>query len=120
MKKVELSIQIQKLKTLAKEKGITYEQLSTSADIPIGTIKNIFSGATKNPRLDTVQAIERALRLDSPFTPEEQAAGISSTARMTVTPEEDNLLTLYREIGEKKGSEAQQLAQRLLEQILKA
>ena len=107
-------------KEAKKRNNLTIAEIAKRAELPKGTVQNIFAGYIPNPRIDTVRAIERALGLDSPFTPEEQAAGIFPTARMTVTPEEDDLLTLYREIGEKKGSEAQQLGQRLLEQILKA
>ena len=102
------------------ELGLKNKDIAQRSGIPLSTVEQIMCGKVKSPRLDTVQAIEKALGLDSPFTPEERAAGISFTARVTVTPDEDDLLTLYREIGEKKGSEAQQLAQRLLEQILKA
>ena len=53
-----------KIKNLMKSKGITYEELSTMSNIPLNTLKNIFRGKTQNPRIDTVQAIEKALGLD--------------------------------------------------------
>ena len=68
---------IQSLKTQLKKIGMTYEQLSHESGIPLNTLKNIFSGRTENPRLDTMQAIERALGLAPTFTDEERALGLS-------------------------------------------
>lgn len=45
------------------------------SNIPKRTVDGIFSGKTKNPRIDTMQAIERALGLAPTFTAEEQAQG---------------------------------------------
>jgi transcriptional regulator with XRE-family HTH domain len=53
-----------KIKNLMKNQGITYEDLSVMSNIPLNTLKNIFRGKTQNPRIDTVQAIEKALGLD--------------------------------------------------------
>lgn len=47
-----------------KEHKITYDDLSEKAKIPIGTLKSIFSGRTPNPRIDTMQAIEKALGIN--------------------------------------------------------
>ncbi len=58
---------IQQIKAYLKSNKITYDELSERSGIPIGTLKHIFSGVTKNPRIDTVQSIERALGLaDAP------------------------------------------------------
>lgn len=46
-----------------KEQKITLDILSAKSGIPLNTLKNIFSGRTPTPRIDTVQAIERALGL---------------------------------------------------------
>ena len=35
------------------------------SEIPLNTLKNIFSGKTLNPRIDTVQSIEIALGLEN-------------------------------------------------------
>ena len=57
---------ILELKTILKQRKITYAQLALMSGIPEGTLKNIFSTPDRNPRLDTMQAIEKALGLDSP------------------------------------------------------
>lgn len=66
MERTDLNEKIEFLKTLAKEKNITYDQIASRSNIPISTVKKVFSGITKTPRIDTVQAIERALELDKP------------------------------------------------------
>ena len=48
-----------------KERKITQKQLSDITGVPLQTIKYIFTGRTLYPRIDTVQAIEKALELDN-------------------------------------------------------
>ena len=40
---------------------LTYEELAKKANLPKGSIQNIFAGFVPAPRIDTVEAIERAL-----------------------------------------------------------
>lgn len=54
---------IQDIKTYMKANNITYQELSDRSQIPLNTLKNLFRGKTQNPRIDTMQAIERALGL---------------------------------------------------------
>ena len=49
------------LKKRKKELKFTFEELSQKSGVPIQTLHNIFRGHTVNPRVDTMQAIERAL-----------------------------------------------------------
>lgn len=55
---------IQEIKSYMREKKITQDELSQKSGITIWTIKSIFSGRVKNPRIDTMNAIEKALGLD--------------------------------------------------------
>ena len=57
-------MEIREIKSFLKANKITYEQLSEKSKIPLNTLKNIFSGRTPTPRIDTVQAIKQALGLD--------------------------------------------------------
>ena len=57
-------MEIQEIKAYLKQKKITYEQLSKSSGIALNTLKSIFCGRTPTPRIDTMQAIERALGLE--------------------------------------------------------
>lgn len=70
-------MEIAEIKQYLRARKITYEELSTRSSIPIGTLKSIFSGRTPNPRIDTVQAIERALGL-SEWSAEEKAEGVGN------------------------------------------
>ena len=112
-------IDVAAYKSKKKELGITFEELSKLSGVPVQTLHNIFRGHTTTPRIDTVQAIERALGLESPqWTEEERAQGVTDTVSRKLTAEEDDMLALYVEIGQKKGANAQAMARKILEQIL--
>lgn len=55
---------IEQLKKIMKEKGITQIELAKLSGVPLQTLRYIFSGRTPNPRIDTMQAIEKALGLN--------------------------------------------------------
>lgn len=62
---------IETLKKKKQETKITFDELSEKSGIPKRTLENIFHGITKNPRIDTMQAIEKALDLAPTFSKEE-------------------------------------------------
>ena len=72
-------VNISMYKSKKKELGYTFETLSQKSGVPIQTLHNIFRGQTTTPRIDTVQAIERALGLAPTFTDEERALGLSES-----------------------------------------
>lgn len=53
-------------KEAKKRLGLTIAEIAKRAGIPQGTVQNIFAGYVPTPRIDTVQAIERALELSGP------------------------------------------------------
>lgn len=55
---------LEEIKSYLKVNKITYKKLSEQSGVPESTLKNLFSGATTNPRISTMQAIERALGID--------------------------------------------------------
>lgn len=55
---------IETLKQRKKELKITLDELSSTSGIAKRTLEDVFRGKTKNPRIDTMQAIERALGLE--------------------------------------------------------
>lgn len=61
---------IQVLRKMKKEVGITNGEIAELSGIPVSTVNKIFSGATKNPRYATLLAIEQVLasREKLPFT----------------------------------------------------
>ena len=50
---------LDEMKRLKKERGYSNEQISESSGVPLGTVKKIFSGETKYPRYETLQALEK-------------------------------------------------------------
>lgn len=98
-------MEIQAIKAHLKAVGMTYEDLSVRSGIPVNTLKNIFRGKTRNPRIDTMQAIEAALELNnSPlkWTDEEKAAGVGAHGTK-LSDSEWEWLELRSEIIEKRG-----------------
>jgi predicted transcriptional regulator len=54
---------IEQIKIVLKERRMTYSDLSKLSNVPESTLKNLFAGYTRNPRIDTMQAIEQALNI---------------------------------------------------------
>ena len=69
------------------------------------TIEDIFQGTTKNPRVDTMQALERALGLAPTFTEEERALGLSDDHPIALSDDDRELINLFAEAEEKLGKE---------------
>lgn len=95
---------VEQLKTHIKKNKITYKALSAKSGIPVGTLKNIFSQCTINPRLDTMQAIEKALGLKDRYdwTDEEKALGVGRRA-IYLSEDEFDWLELRSEVIEAQG-----------------
>ena len=74
------------IKKYMKDNKITYEMLSAKSEIPLNTLKNIFRGKTLNPRIDTMQAIEKALGIEKEKAPTDLTDG------------EQMLIELFRQI----------------------
>lgn len=81
-------LSIQEIKAYMKNENITYQQLSDDSNIPLNTLKNLFRGKTKNPRIDTMQAICRALGLSTEQSPADK-----------LTTAERELLTAFRALN---------------------
>ena len=52
---------IQTIKKIMKERKITQQDLSQMSGVPLQTLRKIFAGYTPSPRINTMQAIEKAL-----------------------------------------------------------
>lgn len=74
---------IKEIKEFMKINKITQVELSEKSGLPLQTIRNIFSNPTRNPRMDTMQAIENAL-------------GFVSPTAAQYTEKENDLVRLYR------------------------
>lgn len=106
-------------KKILKQKKMTYEDLSKLSGLSLSCIRKIMSGAAQYPRIDTIEAIEGALGLSSDITPEERAAGVTATKKVSITPIEEDMLEVFRKIGEKDGEERQRLLISMAEGMLK-
>ena len=85
---------IEILKRILKERKITYAELSALSGISIYTIKSIFCGRSKNPTIDTVNAIKRALGLNTDEN--------GDIAQNYITQDEERILKIYRSLDEKR------------------
>lgn len=74
---------VKEIKEFMRINKITQVELSEKSNIPLSTLRQIFSGARKNPRIDTMQAIENAL-------------GFVSPTAAQYTEKENDLVRLYR------------------------
>ena len=61
---MEFSERIQEIKAELKKRGWKYADLAKNSGIPLSTILKVLSGNTRSPRVDTVEAIERALGIN--------------------------------------------------------
>lgn len=52
---------LEKIAEYKKRLGMTTEELSNQSGVPLGTLNKILSGATKDPKLETLKAIARVL-----------------------------------------------------------
>lgn len=99
---------IELYKQSLKERGWTYRDLARETGISLTNISRIMAGIVKDPRQSTIELIEKALGINIVhFTAAERAAGMSETRKESITPLEEDLLFVFRDIGKKFGSQAQ-------------
>jgi len=54
---------LEKITEYKKKLGLTTEELSEKSGVPLGTLNKILSGATKDPKLETLKSIAHVLGL---------------------------------------------------------
>ena len=86
-----------------KSLKLTNQEIANAANLPLRTVEQVMCGKVKNPRNDTVQAIERALGLAPTFTEEERALGLSDNHPITLSDDDRELINLFAEAEEKLG-----------------
>lgn len=87
-----MSIKLDLWKLRKKELKLTNKQIAELANLPLRTVEQIMCGTVKSPRLDTVEAIERALGLN-----EKSPNSINNT----FSDEEQTIIKMYRSLPEK-------------------
>lgn len=71
---------LEKIAEYKKKLGLTTEELSVRSGVPVGTLNKILSGATRDPKLETLKSIARVLGLtlndfdDEPYQAPQTAA----------------------------------------------
>ena len=55
---------IEQMRKYKRNRGYTYEQIAKLSGLPVGTVQKVFLGITKEPRYETVQALEKLFHED--------------------------------------------------------
>lgn len=118
------------LRDLRKEYGYSQKQVAEKLNISQQTYSDYENGKTE-PATDTLIKISKLYNvsldyllgvvdeLGSPIiTPEERAAGASETKMVKVTPLEDDMLYVFREVGKTRGESAQRAIIEMVEKML--
>lgn len=63
---------VEELNEERKRQKLSVAELAAKAKLPKGTVEKVLFGIVKNPRIDTMEAIERALEINEKSSPAEQ------------------------------------------------
>lgn len=77
---------IEEMKARKRELGYTNESLARASGLPLGTVQKIFSGATKAPRLDTINALAGVLGRQDVCADKESGGRQNDRIRETAAP----------------------------------
>ena len=118
------------LKELRKEAGYSQKQIAEKLCISQQTYSDYENGKTE-PTTDTLIRISKIYNVSLDFllgmeddfgipvfTPEEKAAGISATKKISITPIEEDMLDVFRKVGKTRGESAQRAIIEMVEKML--
>ena len=113
-----------KLKELREIKNISQAKLAKDLNVSIGCVGMWESTKQTPPATKLIQianyfdvSVDYLLGHNE-ITSEERKAGASETQKISITPIEDEMLYLFREIGKKHGEQAQQALITVAEKML--
>lgn len=93
---------LEKIAIYKKKLNLTTEELSASSGVPVGTLNKILSGATKDPKLETLKAIAKVLGLSLNDFDDTYESPISTVAAHkegdNFTPEELEKIEEYKRL----------------------
>ena len=72
---------IEQMKRRKEDLGYTCEMIAEKSGIPLSTVQKIFSGATKNPRYSTKEALEMVLKMPLYYEPDINTAHVAEEAQ---------------------------------------
>lgn len=87
-------MEVSKLNEERKRQKLSIEEVSIRANLPKSTVEKVLFGIVKTPRIDTMQAIERALGFTDSWTEEEKALGVGNHPIVLTERENDWVITL--------------------------
>ncbi len=97
---------LEKISEQKKKLNMTTEELSVKSGVPVGTLNKILSGATKNPKFETLKAIAKVLGLTLNDYDDIEPQTISSHFDVTdFTPEEMAEIKKYADYVRSKRKE---------------
>ncbi len=112
------------LKELREEKKLTQKELAKACKLSPQCISALENGIN-SPTALTLSAISNYFNVPidelikhEKLTADERTAGASETKKISITPIEDEMLYLFREIGRKHGNDAQRALITVAEKML--
>ena len=78
-----IAMNLSQMQYYKQQYGYSYDRLSQLTGIPKGTIQKIFTGVTKSPRYETLQALERVLKPENPSKAAESTKGLYMESRQS-------------------------------------
>ena len=116
------------LRDIRTAKGITQKQLAKACKLSPQCISALETGRN-NPTASSLAIIANVLQVDFTelleaselqFTEEERALGLRATKKVTITPDEDDLLYNYRQLGKLYGKEMQKVQLTNMKNLIEA
>lgn len=102
-----------RLKELREKKQISQKQLAIDLGVGIASV-GMWESSDRTPPAKKLKTIADYFGVSvdyllgrEPVTPEERAAGWIDKKKASITPEEEDLLEIYRDIGRKYGKDGQ-------------
>lgn len=86
---------LEAINILRKQKGMSLDELAEKSGVPIGTLSKINAGITKDPKLETVKSIARALECSLEEFDDYQTDKLLSN-------EEKEILFMYRTLDDNR------------------
>ena len=113
-----------KLKELRETKGYTQKDLAKRINVSVSSV-GMWESTSQIPTAKKLIEIAALFNVSvdtlldaSTITPEERAAGASETKGVKITPLEDDMLYVFREVGKKRGEAAQRALIEMMEKML--